>query len=197
MLQFDHIAMSSESLVRDRARVEGLLGVAMQEGGRHDVFGTHNLLLGMGDLYFELIAIDPEAPDPGRARWFGLDGFSGPPRLTNWVCRTDDLDAALDRLGPGYGAPVSLQRGDLRWRMAVPQDGVLPFGGHAPAVIEWETPSPVDRFEDRGVRLNRLDVVLPEVEGVAALIDDPRVVVQEGAPALRAALETPAGEVLL
>ncbi|MGR3467626.1 MAG: VOC family protein [Shimia sp.] len=197
MLQFDHIAMSSEGLVRDRARVEALLGVPLQEGGPHEVFGTHNLLLGMGDLYFELIAIDPEAAAPRRARWFGLDGFSGPPRLTNWVCRTDDLEAALVRLGPGYGMPVSLARGDLRWRMAVPEDGMLPFGGHAPALIEWETPSPVARFPDQGVRLSRLDVALPELGPLEAMLDDPRVVLQEGPPALRATLETPSGEVVL
>jgi len=41
------------------------LGVPFQPGGRHDVFGTHNALLGLADgLYIEAIAIaiDPDAP---------------------------------------------------------------------------------------------------------------------------------------
>ena len=41
-------------------------------------WGTHNRVMaisseGIPDCYLEVIAIDPEAPEPGRPRWFGLD----------------------------------------------------------------------------------------------------------------------------
>src|SRR5690606_778954 len=110
-------------------------GVPMQGGGKHPLFGTHNRLLGMADgLYLEVIAIDPAAPDPGRARWFDLDRFDGAPRLTNWICRTGSMADTLATL-PGAGEVVPLSRGDLRWLMAVPPDGRLPFDQAHPAVI--------------------------------------------------------------
>ena len=64
-------------------------------GGKHAHMGTHNRLLSLGDLYLEVIAPDPEAPRPAWPRWFDLDNFDGPPRLTNWICRSDDLDDDL------------------------------------------------------------------------------------------------------
>ncbi|KZZ67236.1 VOC family protein, partial [Sulfitobacter sp. HI0129] len=138
MLSLDHLAVAGEDLAAARAHAETALDVILQPGGRHDVFGTHNRLLGLADgLYLEAIAADPDAPAPDRARWFDLDRFSGPARLTNWICRCDDLDAALARLPDGFGRPVDLQRGDLRWRMSVPEEGRLPFDNLAPALIQW------------------------------------------------------------
>jgi hypothetical protein len=58
--------------------------------------GTWNRLLSLGpEEYFELIAIEPGAPGPAQPRWFDLDNFAGPTRATTWICRCDDLDAAL------------------------------------------------------------------------------------------------------
>ena len=89
MLTIDHIVLSSTNLARDAAALEERLGVPLSEGGKHALFGTHNKLLRLGDLYLELIAIDPYAPKPERARWFALDDFSGDMRLTNWVMATE------------------------------------------------------------------------------------------------------------
>ena len=122
MLTFDHLAVAATSLPEGRRAVEEALGVRLQTGGQHAHFGTHNLLLGLEDgLYLEVIAVDPRAAPPRQPRWFNLDRFQGTPRLGNWICRTDDLTAARAAL-PGIGEPVSLARGDLRWRMAVPDD---------------------------------------------------------------------------
>ena len=136
----DHLAVSGATLAEATAHVEDALGVRMQPGGEHDVFHTHNTLLGLEDgLYFEAIAVNPAAPDPDRPRWFDLDRFSGPARLTNWICRSDDLTGELAAVPMDLGAPVALQRGDLRWSMAVPASGRLPFDNCAPALIQWQT----------------------------------------------------------
>ena len=56
----DHIAVSGETLAAAIDAVATTLGASMQPGGQHDVFGTHNALLGLEDgLYLEAIAIDP------------------------------------------------------------------------------------------------------------------------------------------
>lgn len=171
-MEFDHIAVAGETLAAATAHVQTALGVSLQAGGEHDVFFTHNTLLGLEEgLYFEAIAINPAAPKPERPRWFDLDRFSGAPGLTNWICRCDDLDATLAALPAGFGEPVSLQRGDLRWRMAVPADGVLPFDNCAPALIEWEGEAhPVKRLAPSGVRLLSLVVSHPEADALAALL---------------------------
>jgi hypothetical protein len=91
-MRLDHLAVAAENLGEGRALVEEALGLALQPGGQHAHFGTHNLLMGLADgLYLEVIAVDPEAPAPGYPRWFDLDRFHGAPRLA-------DLGARLTRL---------------------------------------------------------------------------------------------------
>lgn len=172
VMEFDHIAVAGEALAAATQHVEQALGLTLQQGGEHAVFHTHNTLLGLEDrLYLEAIAINPEAPVPDRPRWFDLDNFIGGPRLTNWICRCDDLDATLASLPAGFGEPVSLQRGDLRWRMAVPADGVLPFDNCAPALIEWEGDAhPAARLTPSGARMTSLTVCHPEADALAALL---------------------------
>uniref|UniRef100_UPI0039B8CB19 VOC family protein n=1 Tax=Albidovulum sp. TaxID=1872424 RepID=UPI0039B8CB19 len=83
---FDHLAVSAASLDYGARVVEAALGIGLESGGKHPFMGTHNRLLSLGPgEYLEVIAIDPEAPGPERPRWFRLDTFTGPPRLTNWV----------------------------------------------------------------------------------------------------------------
>jgi len=204
MSAFDHLALAATDLVADAPGVAAALGVALQPGGHHPAMGTWNRLAALGPgEYLELIAIDPAAPAPGRARWFGLDGFAGAARPAAWVVRVPDLDAALARAPAGAGRPMVLARGDLRWRMAVPDDGMLPFDGLFPALIEWQGAAhPADRLPDVGLRLVGLDLVHPQAAGLraalAGLIDDPRLSVATGPqPALRARLAGPSGAVVL
>lgn len=199
MIEFDHIAIAGETLAAAQSHVEEALGVKLQPGGEHEVFHTHNALLGLDEgLYLEAIAINPDAPEPNRPRWFDLDRFSGVPRLTNWICRTENMETALAALPAGLGAPVQLQRGELRWRMAVPEDGVLPFDNCAPAVIQWQTDThPVTLLAASGVRLKRLTITHPKadalVRGVQGLLNDDRVGYETGPVGLHAAFQTPHG----
>ncbi|MCX7564825.1 VOC family protein [Sulfitobacter sp. F26169L] len=202
-MELDHIAVSGRTLGEVTAHVEGLLGVPLQSGGEHAVFHTHNSLLGLADgLYLEAIAINPAAPEPARARWFDLDRFAGPPRLTNWICRCDDLDGALARLPKGFGTPVDLQRGDLRWRMAVPENGILPFDNCAPALIEWLGDAhPAPRLTQHGCALTGLNVSHPQAAELGALLApflaDARISFTCGAAALTAQLTVPQGAATL
>lgn len=198
VMELDHLAVAGETLEAARAAVEGALGVAMQPGGKHVLFGTHNCLLGLAEgVYLEAIAVDPGARDPGRARWFDLDLFAGPARLSNWVCRVDDLDAVLAGLPPGAGRPVEVSRGALRWRMAVPESGRLPFDNLFPALIEWRGDlRPQAMLSPSGCRLIRLTVRHPdacELARVLGGISDPRISFEAGPPALSARFDTPQG----
>ncbi|MBI1220113.1 MAG: VOC family protein [Rhodobacteraceae bacterium] len=198
-MEIDHIAVTSTTLEAGAEAVEAALGVRLQPGGRHDLMGTHNRLLGLGDVYLEVIAVDPAATAPGRPRWFDMDSFAGRPRLTNWIARCDDLAAEVAAAPAGVGVPVAFTRGDLAWQMAVPIDGRLPFDGCYPALIQWAGAAhPVQRLEDRGCRLQRLEIAHPEAAALRAALagrlTDPRVAIVAGATkAMRAEIATPHG----
>ncbi|TNF20114.1 MAG: VOC family protein [Rhodobacteraceae bacterium] len=199
MLHLDHLVVSGETRDAAKQAVEAVLGAQMREGGAHAHFGTHNHLLGLGEgLYLEAIAVDPAATPPAHPRWFGLDGFEGPPRFSNWVCRTDDLDTLLRDL-PEAGEIVALERGDLKWRIAVPPDGLLPFDGCFPALIQWEGDRhPAATLPDAGCGLERLTVIHPEAfrlqQRLSPYLDDARVHFEEGSPHLTAEITCPRGQ---
>jgi Glyoxalase-like domain len=198
MLRLDHIAIACERLDDGVTAVEAALGVPMAGGGKHALMGTHNRLLALGDIYLEVIAIDPGAPPPGRPRWFDLDRFAGPPRLTNWVVACDDITGALAAGPPGWGRPLSLERGEFRWQMAVPDDGRLPFDNACPALIQWDgARHPLHALPASGLELHRLEITHPQAEAIGAALPgltDPRVVLREGPTfALQAMIDTPAG----
>lgn len=197
-MEIDHLAIVCADLAVGSAWAEALLGVPLQQGGQHPHFGTHNRLLSLGPgLYLEVIAPDPVAPNPGRARWFGLD-HAAAPRLGNWIARTDDL---ADRPA-GAGEVLALSRGDLSWEITVPADGSLCEGGAFPSLIRWGPGAhPSTRLTDRGVRLQSLQVGHPEPARIGQLLralTDPRVTVAAADRiGLTAAFDTPSGRVTL
>ena len=197
-MELDHLVVTCADLAEGTAWLEEALGVPTQAGGHHPRMGTHNRLLSLGpDEYLEVIAPDPDAPAPGRPRWFALDRRRAP-GFTNWAVRTDDLDEALDRAPDGSGRPVAMERGDLRWRFAVPEDGEQPLGGASPALLQWDGPHPAPRLDDAGCRLVSVTVRTPHPEQLVAIVPhDARIAVEKGAFALRAVIRTPAGERVL
>ena len=200
-MRLDHLAIAATSLDEGVAWVEERLGVPCLAGGKHARFATHNRLLGLGQgIYLEVIAPDLSATCE-RPRWFGLDHFSGPPRLANWICEVPDLAAALDDAPEAGNVPM--QRGDLRWDMAVPDDGSLPMDGGFPTLLQWHTDTPPGtRLPDSGVELVELVVQHPQAGDLSAQLSgqlaDPRIRFETAAkPALNARLTTPRGMVTL
>lgn len=199
MLRLDHLAVVAADLETGVAAVEAALGVRLAPGGQHPHMGTHNRLLNLGEAYLEVIAPDPSQPRPAWPRWFSMDRFTGPPRLTNWICATDDIDAALSEAPEGAGVATPLSRGDFRWRISIPTSGTLPFEDTFPALIQWDgSTHPAPLLPDAGVRLTALTLIHPEAEALRAWLSprlpDPRVRVEAGpAKAMRAAFSTPAG----
>lgn len=193
----DHLVVGAASLAQAQTHIETALGVAMQPGGQHAVFHTHNALLGLEDgLYLEAIAPDPGRAPPARARWYDLDRISGPVRLSNWAAAVPDLTAALPQMPAGCGAPVDVARGDLHWRMAVSEDGTTPFDNQWPALIEWPAGmNPARRLIPSGLRLRRFTLRHPEGDALAAAltIADDRIAVETGDVAMEAVFEGPRG----
>ena len=113
MLKIDHIVLAAENLSTGLSFSEKSLGVSLDHGGSHDQFGTHNRLLNLGDCYFEVIAIDSQAPKPNRPLWYNLYAFSGSPRVTKWVCETKRMSEHFKQTPYDPGEICSVSRGTL------------------------------------------------------------------------------------
>ncbi len=205
----DHLVVAAADLDAGAAWLEERLGVALAPGGRHATMSTHNRLLKLGPRrYLELIAIDPAAPNPGRARWFGLDDpalcarIAERPHLIHWVARCDDITAASAACPELPGDVLDLSRGDFRWRITVPADGHLSGDGLIPSLIQWQSPAhPAEPMPDRGCTLMKLEGFHPEparIRGALAALGLEEVLALFPAepgetPGLAAYLKTPAG----
>ncbi|MDS1140693.1 VOC family protein [Pusillimonas sp. SM2304] len=206
MLQtrIDHIVITAASLADGSEYIFRTLGVALEAGGEHPRMGTHNLLLRLGsDVYLEVIAVNHEAEQPDRPRWFQLtDADNQPTKLATWVARTNDIDAAAQLSALPLGAIESMTRGPLKWKITLPDDGKLVMDGIAPALIQWEAePHPASRMEDIGCSLLGLEAFHPDAAAIQHFLDqigfDDKLKVfpldKGSAPYLIAHIQTPSG----
>ncbi len=182
MIRFDHIVIGAESLESGNRWIRQSCGIDIPAGGRHLHMATHNLVTATGpDTYFEMIAKDPEATAPKRPRWFGLDDtfvakrLAASPYPLAWVASTDALDAACARarsVGVDVGRPLSMSRDNLRWRIAVRDDGFPGLEGAAPMMMEWPTGThPARGMTDLGIRIRRISIATPHAGRLTALFN--------------------------
>jgi hypothetical protein len=167
--------------------------------------GTHNMLLRLGEAtYLEVIAANPHAAKPARARWFGLDELphGAEPRLACWVARTDSVHESVAGASEALGRIEPMSRGALEWLISIPEDGSLPLGGVAPALIQWLSGiHPAASMRETACTLVALELLHPEPGRVTALltslgIAEPDVqvsVLERSAPGLVAHIRTPQG----
>ena len=205
----DHFAIGAASLDQGVKALEAALGVTVPLGGKHAAMSTHNCVAKAGDSRFlEIIAIDPDAPPPGRTRWFTLDAPSTQlrlaerPRALCWVVNTDDLDAVVAASPVDLGEIVHFSRGERTWRLTVPRDGGLPEGGLLPAFIEWSPgPHPSEGMQDLGLSLKRIELTHPRAAELSATLNkigvDHLAEVREGPMALRFEIDAPKGAVMI
>jgi hypothetical protein len=174
MAEIDHIVIGARTLEEGAAYVEQHLGVRPGKGGVHEGVGTHNLLLGLGkDCYLEVIAPDPDQPQPAQPRPFDLDNpavrtmLEAEPRLLAWVARTPALDAVVTRLGTHHAGEIrAMKRGRLAWRIASPPQN-QDMGNLIPSLIQWEEgKGAAPKLPDSGIRLVSLEAEHPEVEAL-------------------------------
>jgi len=176
MAEFDHLVLGADTLEAGADYVEQRLGVAPVPGGRHEGFGTHNLLLGLGPgRYLEIIAADPAESGSTPPRLFGLGDpamrtlLAAGPRLVGWVARTVALDAVAGRLGHKAGEVRGMRRGDLEWRMANPPHEET-MEGLVPSLIEWRGGGAAERIPDSGCRLLTLEAEHPAVDALRSAL---------------------------
>jgi hypothetical protein len=207
MLKLDHLTVIAPTLAEGVAHVRSCLGLDVPFGQRHGYMGTHNHLLQLGgEVYLEIVALDPDGVPPGRARWFGLDDqkavradWDAGRRLRGWVARTDTIDTVLAGRSYVFGRKVSLPWSEPSFAFAIPDNGSLPLGGAAPSIIDRRgKPRAMAAIADLGARLRSFTLEHPDPAGISKLyrdlaIDRPPAVVPGDSIRYRARIETPAG----
>lgn len=213
--ELDHLVVAVPDLASGADWCRRTLGVDPAPGGRHALMGTHNRLVVLAapdaatapPPYLELLAIDPTAPAPGRARWFGLDApalqsrlQADGPQLVGWVARSGMLDmhrwGLLNcRLQPGnvLKAERETPQGLLRWQIVVRDDGEPVAAGAVPTLIQWQGPHPSQTLPASPLVLRSLTVRgLPDQAAQVLRVRGARRAADPG-PVLEADVDTPLG----
>ncbi len=217
--QLDHLVVIAATLDEGVAWCEATLGITPGPGGQHPLMGTHNRLFSIASpafplAYFEIIAIDPQAPAPTRRRWFDMDNVAlqarvarDGPQLVHWVARVDDAPAAVATLraqGLERGEVIAASRptpqGQLQWQITVREDGQRLFDGLLPTLIEWQlgegVPHPAATLPHTGLTLETLTLRHPQAATLQAALTALGLAlpVQSGAAQMTAVLRTPGGQ---
>ncbi len=211
MAEIDHLVFAARELSEGVAHVTKLTGVEAAPGGPHPGVGTHNALLSLGDtVYLEIIAPDPNQPDPDGPRPFGIDTLAAPKLVTFAIHPTagetiDDLIAVMRRHDhdPGDLRSMSRQKPDgelLEWMLThKPAYGGGDADGLEPFIIDWGTSTHPATVTPTGCTLVGVEGTSPNGAAYAALHRDLGLPtsIATGDAALRATLDTPNGRVTL
>jgi len=155
--EIDHLVYACKDVAEGSRLVEQLSGAAAVPGGSHVGRGTHNELLGFNDrTYLEIIGIDPDQPEPVRARGFGIDQLVAPKLVAFAIHPVGeetlaDLAAIVRASGfdPGEWLAMSREKPDgelLEWELTAGGDTGYRLDGAIPFAIDWlGGPSPRPR----------------------------------------------------
>ena len=200
----DHLAYAAPDLATAVADLEERFGVRAQSGGKYIGLGTHNALLALGPrTYLEIIAPDPEQPEPPIPRPLGVDNVTHG-GLVAWALACDDIDgmvAQARRRGYDPGEVSDGQRVGpagtvLRWRAALNAlaDALVPF------LICWGGTEHPARSAPPGLILESIQIEHPDPPALAPLLTALGADVEVKpavAPALVAHLSGPHGSKVL
>jgi hypothetical protein len=203
-MQIDHLIYAAPDLAVAIADLEDRFGVRAQAGGRHPGLGTHNALLALGPrTYLEIIAPDPEQPEPSGRHPFVI-GDLGHGALVSWALTVDDIDQAAatarsQGCDPGEiadGQRIASTGTVLRWRAT----GSARASGLVPFLISWGDTEHPARSAPPGLSLESFRIehpdpasLTPALTALGASVD----VIPAAAPALVATLSGPAGPQVL
>ncbi|MXV87701.1 MAG: VOC family protein [Acidimicrobiales bacterium] len=206
MAAIDHIVYAAPNLAAGTAAVEALVGMSAAPGGPHPGMGTRNTLMSLGDdVYLEIIAPDPEQPDPPNGRPFYIDAMNEGRLITFAIHASDgetieDVTAAMAACGEDPGPISAMSRvkpdgEEIHWSLTMSAGpGLVPF------VIEWGNTTHPATVTPTGCTLVSLSGTHPDPDHIRALHSAIGIEVDVTAGdtvTFAATLDTPNGRVTL
>lgn len=174
----DHFIYAGRDLDAMSAQFEQMTGVAPGRGGRHPGMGTHNALASLGgDVYFELLAIDPTQKDNLQGTMGARIDALPSPRLFAYMLKGQDL-AQQQKVLASHGISADLFDASrntpdgrtLKWRLLVPHDN--PFGDFVPKFIDWlDTPHPATTSKP-GCTFESFEIGHPQATPLRSLLTE-------------------------
>ena len=207
--KIDHLVIGTDNLISGTSILEKKLNTKLLPGGEHKVMGTHNKLLKLQkEIYFEVIANNPNAEPPTHPRWFSLDELETKEKIKNsarslcWILAVDNIYDAVKNCGYNPGEILELSRDDLKWKVTIPSDGALIDNGVLPFLIEWpKNLHPSKNLINSNVTLNKISLFHPEVNNtkkiINNLIQSDLIDIFEGLPKLKFHLTTKIGKIII
>lgn len=169
MARIDHLVYAVPDLDVGIEQFAEATGIRPAMGGAHVGLGTHNALVSFGSSYLELIAPDPNQPEPLRPRPFGIDQLADSAFVAFAVRpgpgeSIDALAQSAADAGHDTGPVTDMQRatpdgGLLAWRLTI-TDSEMP--AVVPFLIDWGTTPLPSTTQPGGVELTSFRARHPE-----------------------------------
>lgn len=204
--RIDHLIYGTPDLEATLQDLEGRFGFGASNGGRHPGEGTRNALYSLGrHVYLEIMAPDPDQPEPDRPRWLGIDDLERP-RLLTWVAKGTELQSLVAEaarkgvhLGPALaGSRKQSDGSEIHWHVTDPH--VMIAGGIVPFFIDWREAIHPSRTAVQGLRLTGLRGEHPDPSGTRKKLEALGLrleVDRASVPGLVATVESPRGAIEL
>lgn len=179
----DHLVFTCPNLEEGIEYIREITGVRAEFDCSHPGLGTQSALLSLGeDVYLEIIAPDPEQPEPAQPRPFSLDDPRTHYRFNAFAVHPDSLTTSIQylrrRMMSGGLDPGSIRlmyrsrrhssgATAQRWQYTPPSEAA----GPQPFLIDWgATPSPA-LSAPKGCRLVDIRCYGPRARQMHRLLD--------------------------
>jgi len=206
MKTIDHLVYCVPNLQEGIQEIKHKFGVEPSYGGRHLEQGTHNALLNIGNqIYFEILAPDPDNKNIDPPRWMGIDLLTIP-KFTRWGVKSDTLKEDLEilkKINPSLAKSKvgKRQKKDgsmLNWELSIPLP--QPEVEAVPFLIDWKGSEHPTNSLSQHCELLQFSIHHPQPDELALILKslNIKVNIQEAEEiALVAEIKTPKGKIIL
>ena len=170
MHKLDHIVFGALTLEEGTELVESLLQAKLSDIGYHRDMGTHNRVIRIsGNVYLEVVSIDPQNSNLKNRKWFNLDNsnlqtkLKKTPQIIGYVIENNDLNI-LKYFDPFFEA----SRDNYKWKFAMPTyknnniDCEIINLGIIPSLISWKSIKPIHKMKKNQFELMSFEILLSE-----------------------------------
>ena len=164
--KIDHLVFGCNNLIEGTSYIEDLFKIKLSNIGYHKTFGTHNRVLKIGNIYLEVIALDPKSKVNKSNSFFDLnnhyvkENILKDPRLISFVISSDTCMKS-----PFYLQPYYVERGLYKWNFYRPNSKkidkkIFSYPDAFPSVINWFSHSPIKDLQNNLFSFDSLEINL-------------------------------------
>ena len=164
--KIDHLVFGCNNLIEGSSCIEDLFKIKLSNIGYHKTIGTHNRVLKIGDIYLEVIALDPKSKVNKSNSFFNLNNnyvkknILKDPRLISFVISSNTHMKSSFYLQPHY-----VERGEYKWNFYRPNSKkidkkIFSYPDAFPSVINWFSHSPIKDLQNNLFSFDSLEINL-------------------------------------